>query len=1051
MHGKSSAPATAVQSASAQQEYIAQRHLAAIVDASGDAIISLTTDGVIETWNRSAELLYGYSAKEAVGQNAQALLARDPDERLELLASALAGTAPAQAESQDVRKDGTLLDVSVTDSPISDSRGRVIGIARIARDVTERTRADAASARLVAIVESSGDAIASLTPDCVIETWNKSAELLYGYPAAEAVGENALTLLARDPIEREELMAIATSGAGVAHVARQDVRKDGSLIDVSITASPISNPQGRVIGIARIARDVTERTSAAAARARLAAIVDASGDAIISLTTGGVIETWNRSAEQLYGYSAKEAVGQNAQALLARDPDERLELLASALAGTAPAQAESQDVRKDGSLLDVSVTDAPISDSQGEVIGIARIARDVTSRVEADMVRRGAVVEVAAARDEALEASRLKSAFLANMSHEIRTPLNGVIGMADLLLDSQLDEEQHENARLLRGAGETLVAVVNDILDFSKIEAGALRLEQVDFDPIETVENAADLIAELAREKGVELTMNLASALPEMVRGDAVRVTQVITNLLSNAVKFTSVGEISVAVTAERSGHDRTLMHFKVEDTGVGIDEQRLAQMFMPFIQADDSTTRRFGGSGLGLAIVKQLVEMMGGDVGAESVLGEGSCFWFTVPFELAANPRASDGKQAVLAGTKLLVVDDNATNRRLIAQLGARWDMEVTTASGAAEALVHLREAAAHHQPFDCAALDLHMPDTNGIELARAMRADATFPTPALIMLTSTADDRREARDAGVDVYMTKPVRRTRLFNALAEAKGIRTRREEAPTARRGETRSAPMILVADDNDVNQILAIRMLERRGYRVEAVADGRQALEALERPRYAAVLMDCQMPEQSGYDATSELRLREHGSSHIPVIAMTAHALDGDREKCLDSGMDDYLAKPLRPEELDRVLRMWAPMSREPDAAMPPPAVTGNDVPEIDGALSRSGIMQLVAELGSTDALRRPVELFDAQTPEILEAMRSAITAEDARLLKGSAHKLKGGSTALAATQMTELCNDLEIQAGTGSLDGASTLVDEIERAFGRTRAALLAEVGDVRP
>jgi len=783
------------------------------------------------------------------------------------------------------------------------------------------------------------------------------------------------------------------------------------------------------------------------AQRHLAAIVDACGDAIISLTPSGVIETWNRGAELLYGYSAKEAVGQNAQVLLARDLGERSELMSSALAGTAPAQVESQDVRKDGTLLDVSITDSPIRDSHGQVVGIARIARDVTIRVEADKAKRDAVIEVAAARDEALEASRLKSAFLANMSHEIRTPLNGVIGMADLLLDSPLDEEQHENARLLRGAGETLVAVVNDILDFSKIEAGALRLEQVDFDPIETVENAADLIAELAREKGVEVTMHLAPGLPEMVRGDAVRVTQVIMNLLSNAIKFTSAGEINVAVTKMSSDDDRAWMHFEVKDTGVGIAEHRLKQMFMPFIQADDSTTRRFGGSGLGLAIVKQLVEMMGGEVGAESVLGEGSCFWFTVPFGPALDPGASDEKQAILAGTKLLVVDDNATNRRLIAQLGDRWEMKVTCASNAEEALVHLREAASQKQPFDCAALDLHMPDTNGIELARAIRADATFPTPALIMLTSTADDRRGARDAGVDVYMTKPVRRTRLFNALAEAKGIRTRREQTSVQRHGETRSAPLILVADDNDVNQILAVRMLERRGYRVDAVADGRQALNALSRPRYAAVLMDCQMPEQSGYDATSELRVREHGASHTPVIAMTAHALDGDREKCLNSGMDDYLAKPLRPEELDRVLRTWAPMVlSEADDVMPAPAATTDDSPEVDGALSRAGVKQLAADLGSTASLRPLVEMFGVQTPEILEVMRSAITAKDARLLRDSAHKLKGGSTALAATDMAELCDRLEIDAGTGSLDKAEALVDGIERAFGRTRAALIAEI-----
>jgi signal transduction histidine kinase/HPt (histidine-containing phosphotransfer) domain-containing protein/ActR/RegA family two-component response regulator len=600
-----------------------------------------------------------------------------------------------------------------------------------------------------------------------------------------------------------------------------------------------------------IALPATEQASAEAARAQLAAIVEASGDAIISLTTDGVIQTWNKGAERLYGYSAEEAVGKHALALLARD--------------------------------------------------------------------------VAVGRDQALEASRMKSAFLANMSHEIRTPLNGVIGMADLLLDSRLDQEQRENARLLRGAGETLVAVVNDILDFSKIEAGALRLEYVDFDLIDAVEDACDLIAESAREKGVELTMHLAPELPDIVRGDATRVRQVVTNLLSNAIKFTSAGEIRVTLRTIRSSDDRTRVHFEVTDTGIGIDEARLEKMFTPFMQADDSMTRRFGGSGLGLAIVKQLVEMMGGEVGADSVLGKGSRFWFTVALERAEILNRSDSQHA--------------------------------------------------------------------------------------------------------------------------EAIGIKIRREQAPAEGDGGAGSSPVILVAEDNDVNQILAIRMLQRRGYRAEAVGDGHQALAALKRHRYAAVLMDCQMPEQDGYDATIELRLSERGGRHTPVIAMTAHALGGDREKCLASGMDDYLSKPIKPEELDRVLRRWAPRTTKgSDSGAPVVEVAQDDAPAGEVPLDPAGIERLRSELGSTDAFRLPVELFGAQTPELLADMRRAIEAGDAETVRGHAHKLKGGCLTLAATHMAELCGELELWLDADSLDGATALVDQIEGAFEEAHAALLTEV-----
>ncbi|MBC7838302.1 MAG: response regulator [Nitrospiraceae bacterium] len=668
------------------------------------------------------------------------------------------------------------------------------------------------------------------------------------------------------------------------------------------------------------------------------------------------------------------------------------------------------------------------------------------------------------ALQEAQEAARVKASFLATVSHELRTPMNGVIGMTDLLLDTEPSEEQRSYIETIRQCGEALLNLINDILEYGKIEAGKLELECIDFNLRTTVEDVLSQFAERAQTKGLEITGLVHAAVPTGLRGDPGRLRQILTNFVGNAIKFTEQGDVTVQAFLEKDLVDEVVVRFEITDSGIGISPEAQARLFQPFTQADSSTSRKYGGTGLGLAISKQLTEQMGGSVGIVSRPGHGSTFWCTAHFAKQTMCPLAIMPSAELAGRRVLILDDNESNRVILHHLVTGWGMVADQAQDAGSAIALLEQQAEKGLSYDVAIVDMLMPGKDGLQFAKEMKAHPVGSLVRLVILTSLIQRGHAelARQAGFVAYLTKPVRHDQLSNCLRTVLGVSGLVNERKPAMDtvpapalitrhtlAELESAPRILVAEDNLINQKLTVRILEKLGYQSDVVENGQEALAALARGSYALVLMDCQMPIVDGFEATKRLRQREaaeqgsaapdsHETPHIPIVALTANAMRGDRERCLAAGMDDYLTKPIRKDDLKGVLERWIPPSVHPQVTYPSDAERCENGTDTETQPVIFDVAATLRNIGGDRALLEDlVELFLERYETMLERIRTALASKDQSAVEQAAHALKGTANNLSASEVVLSAGQLEALGRLGTLVEGPMIYTQLEKAVFR--------------
>jgi PAS domain S-box-containing protein len=947
---------------------------------------------------------------------------------------------------------------------------------KLKKEIEYRKQAEEELQTLASIVKYSKELVNLATLDGKMIFLNEAGSNMLGIDPDEVERVHIMEVIPdhlKELVQTELLPALREGKTWEGDLQYRNIKTE-DLTDVHAMTFPIQEPSTqKPLFLANVSLDISNRKRAEEAlresEEKLRVIFEASTNPIVLYDTQGHTQYLNPAFTQTFGWSFDELQGK----CIPFVPDDQKEITGAKIKELYeldnPVMIESKRWTKKGQLLDVHISAALTKDLNGEPVGIVVNLTDITKKKHSEEALQKAKKYTEAANEklsevnsqleqaiaranqmavEAEMANKAKSEFLANMSHEIRTPMNGVIGMTSLLLGTELSAEQREYTEIIRNSGDSLLSIISDILDYSKIEAGKLDLENINFDLRVALDEVIDFVAIKAHEKGLECVAMVSPDVPSLLFGDPGRLRQILINLVSNATKFTEKGEVVVKTTLEDENTSHATIRFSVNDTGIGIPKDQMDRLFKSFSQVDSSTTRKFGGTGLGLTISKQLAELMDGQIGVESEEGKGSTFWFTVVFE--KQPKNLKEKIVVpndIKGKRILIVDDNATNRYVLREQLNSWGCRHGETSNGMQALEELRLTVDSKDPYEIAILDMQMPEMDGETLGRKIKQDPDLKNTILVLLTSMGKrgDAKRIEEIGFAAYLTKPVKQSQFYDCLTTVtstkKEMLTDQPATIVTRHSvveDKKHKQRILLVEDNITNQKVALNILKRFGYNADAASNGKEAVKALKMIPYDIVLMDCQMPVMDGYEATGEIRNPESKvlDHKVPVIALTAHAMKGDREKCLEAGMDDYLCKPINPQELFDILKKWIVKQ---DSSLQE-ETTVSDIKPVQDIFDKASLLDRL--MGDEELANEILGGFLEDVPRKFAALKEALDKRDAPSVLREAHTLKGASADVGGKALLETAFEIERAGEAGDLETVKACMPELEAQFERLKEAM---------